>query len=357
MARDESERVEFRCDECGAGLTWDPGGAALRCEHCGTRREVPRSDETITERDLAQAGDAERGLGLELRVARCKNCGARVTYEGATTSELCVYCGEAVVLAQEANRNAIRPESLIPLDVGRGRVAERFRAWTHRLWLRPSALRKAELVDAVGVYVPFWTFDAEVESEWSATAGRSRGGGAMRLGRPATLRARTVRDVRWSPAAGKREDRVDDLLVNGSKGLRDDLVARLGGFGTHELVPYRPDYLAGWRAEEYQVDLAEAWERGKRRIEEHQRHRCAADVPGDTHRDLFVRTAIRDVRWKHVLVPLWSVQYRFRGRVYTVLVNGQSGLVVGDAPYSPVKVALLAGALVLAAAALVAVSL
>ncbi len=347
----ESARVDFPCENCGAGMRWDPEGDTLHCEYCDHRAEVPRTTGSVSvERTLSEAGGAARGFGVELRVARCKSCGARVTYETGATSEVCVYCGSATVLAQEANRNAIRPESLVPLDIGRGRVDSHFEAWLKRLWLRPNDLVHSRVADAVGVYAPFWMFDAEVSSEWSADAGRHEHSGRVgRHGRRATR-------VRWFPASGRRDDIYDDYPICASKGLREDLVRRLGGFDAQGLVPYEPKYLAGWRAEEYQIDLEEGWARGQRAIEQLQTSRCAGDVPGDTHRNLRVHNTIQGVRWKHVLLPVWSVQYRFRGKVYTVLVNGQTGLVVGDAPYSPIKVTLFVLLLVAIAVALLAVS-
>jgi hypothetical protein len=106
-------------------------------------------------------------------------------------------------------------------------------------------------------------------------------------------------------------------------------------------VPYRPEYLAGWRAEEYTVDLDDGWVEGRERIVAEQHARCGSDAPGDTHRNLRVRNDIGGVRWKHVLLPIWSLQYRFGGKVYTVLIHGQTGRVVGNASLSRVKIVLL----------------
>ncbi|MEM8710331.1 MAG: zinc ribbon domain-containing protein, partial [Planctomycetota bacterium] len=92
------------------------------------------------------------------------------------------------------------------------------------------------------------------------------------------------------------------------------------------------------------------------RIEQSQRRRCAGDVPGDTHRALKVRNEISDVRWKHVLLPMWSVTYQFRGKPYAVLVHGQSGRIVGHAPYSWVKILLAVLAVAVAVAIAAAVS-
>jgi hypothetical protein len=278
-----------------------------------------------------------------------------VTFEGQGTAERCVFCGSPSVLDQEANRNALRPESLVPLDVGRAQVEASFRRWLGSLWFRPSALKRANVASAVGVYVPFWTFDARVRSDWSADSGTYYyvpvSYVAMENGKPVT-RTRMERRTRWRPAWGERQDTYDDELVLAAAGQPADLVRALGDFDLGGLVPYRPHYLAGWRAEEYSIDLDDGWSEAERRIVARQEERCAADVPGDTHRNLRVRNRIRDVRWKHLLLPIWSLQYRFRGEVYTVLVHGQTGRVVGRAPYSWAKIALLVlGILALGAAA------
>jgi len=350
-----SRKVDFPCSNCGAKMTWDPEADSLACEYCGARLQVPRGEGTIVERGLEEAGAAARGLGVELRAARCGNCGASVCYSASSTAELCVYCGSSNVLAQEANRNALRPESLVPLDLSKKEVEARFRKWLQSLWFRPGSLKHVQTHDAVGIYVPFWTFDCHVRSDWSADAGHYyyvtvprmvRVGGRMRM--------RMVRErrIRWVPAWGTRADTYDDELVCASR-LAPELMRKLGGFETRALVPYKPDYLAGWRAEEYQLDLEQGWGRAQEAVVRRQESRCAGDVPGDTHRNLRVRNAISGVRWKHVLLPVWSLQYRHRGATFTVLVNGQTGCVAGKAPYSFAKIALFVALVALGVLAVV----
>jgi len=343
-ALQESARLDFPCENCGAETRWDPDADALSCAYCGHSKAVPRGEGTIVERSLEDAGDAARGLGLDVRVADCGTCNARVSFDDTSTVGACVYCGSTNVLEQEANRNALRPESLVPLDVGRDAVEKHFRKWTRGLWFRPNAIKNVKRFDAVGVYVPFWTFDARVFSEWSADAGYyywetqtywTTVNGKRRM------RTRQVRKTRWVPAWGERRDSYDDVLVLASAAQPAALVAELGDFDTGALVPYRPEYLAGWRCEEYRVDLEAGWTRGVELIEASQRARCAGDVPGDTHRSLRVRNRIEDPRWKHVLLPIWSLTYRHGGKPYSVLVHGQTGKVVGKAPISWVKIALL----------------
>lgn len=354
-ARSSGARVDLDCDACGAPLRWAPEARALACDHCGARREVLARDALVVERPLERAAveAAATGYGLELRVVACETCGARTALEGRAVADRCPFCGSARVLDQGALRNRIRPESLYPLEVSRERVDEAFRKWVTSRWFRPNALAKQRDFAAVGVYVPAWTFDAAAHSRWTAQSGTYYWDTELVTvivdGKPRQER-RQVRKVRWTPAAGERRDTFDDELVLASKGVDAALAAKLGRFEGRGLVPYRPEYLAGWRAEEYQVDLEEGWKIARDAMEGAQRARCAGDVPGDTHRALRVETTLSDVRWKHVLLPLWSLTYEFRGRPYAVLVHGQSGRIVGRAPISWAKVLLL----VLAVAALVA---
>jgi hypothetical protein len=325
-------------------MVWNPDADAQVCDHCDYKRVVPNDFATIVERPLEDALSAARGFGTDARVAQCGSCGARVTFEGSETSTDCVFCGSATVLSQDERRNPLRPESLIPLDVGRDTVRQQFRKWTAGMWFRPNALKNVDQFQARGVYVPCWTFDAHVHSEWSAESGTYY---YVTIMVPISVNGRTtmvpqqVRHVRWSPANGDREDSFDDILVPASGYVRGDLLKRLGDFDNKALVPYRPEYLAGWHAEEYQIDLADGWKAAQSVIESQQSSRCAGDVPGDTHRDLRVANTIDGVRWKHILLPVWTLTYRCNGKPYTVLIHGQTGNVQGDAPISWVKVFFL----------------
>lgn len=347
----ESGSLDFRCGNCGAVMAWCPDADALACEFCGTRRAVEAAAAGIREYALEEAGSAAHGLGLEMRAARCQICGASVAFDDVAVSTSCVFCGSGRVLVEEARRNAIRPESLVPLDVGKADVEQAFRRWLRGLWFRPNALKQLKAFQAVGVYVPYWTYDCGVHSVWTAQAGYyywvTETYTTVENGKSVT-RTRQVRKVRWVPAAGERSDVFDDIHVLASKGIDEALAAKLGEFDRRGLVAYRPEFLAGWAAEEYQVPLADGWEVGQRKAAAVQEARCAGDVPGDTHRFLRVRNRFSDVRWKHVLFPMWSLTFEWKGERYPVLVHGQTGRVVGRAPWSWVKIALFA--LVLAAA-------
>lgn len=357
--------AEFPCSACGGRMEYDAAQSCLVCAFCGATRPVGEEDaeRTIAEYDLEHglAENAPRGYGVALRRVQCSQCGAVVSYGENETARSCDFCGSPQVAEQNAEQRPLRPESVVPFSVDRKAASAKFSEWIGALWFRPSNLKKlASIAEMTGMYVPYWTFDAAVRSNWTAYAGyyyyvTETYTTRDEKGRP-VQRQRQVQRVRWEPAWGSRSDHYDDVLVCGSRGLPLAMTQKLEPFDTQRLVPYDPGFLAGWRAEEYSVDLNAAWKRAVERMEESQRQRCSGDVPGDTQRDLHVENRFSEEKFKHVLLPIWISVYRYQGKPYQFLVNGQTGEVTGVAPWSVVKIALSCLALVALALVIFALS-
>ena len=341
----EVDSLELPCSQCGAEMVFDAAAAAMRCAHCAHTQPLQGEDAfaAVVERDLEQglALGVERGLGLEVRSTRCKECGATVSFGATETAKACEFCGSSQVMEQEGNRKLLRPESLVPFGVEEAQARAKFATWLKGLWFRPNDLSSSARADAlVGVYVPYWTFDARVRSSWTAQSGTYYYVTKSYTDAQGNRKTRRVRKTRWRWTSGKRRDSFDDVLVCASRGLPRKLADKLSSFDTDALVAYRPQYLAGWRAEEYAVELNDGWTRAVQHMEARQRSRCSSDVPGDTQRFLKVQNAFSHETFKHVLLPIWISSYRYKDEPYRFLVNGQTGEVVGEAPWSWIKISL-----------------
>lgn len=336
-----SARDKYHCPACGAEATWSPPKQALICPFCGTESPAElqrRGDHTvIIEHDLAVAlrglPDAERGWQAEKTSVQCQSCRAISVFEATRIGQRCEFCGSAQLVPYEAVQDAFRPESLLPLKIGEGQARDLIRAWYHRQWLAPTALRTKALTDtAKGVYLPYWTFDARADAQWTADAGTYY---TARVGR------RRVRRIRWQPAAGALSHVFDDELVCASTDVGAPLLREVEPFPATDLIPYDPGYLAGWTVERYQIDLVRAAARSREQMDAALRQLCARQVPGDTYRNLVVRASYSDQRFKHILAPVWLLIYTFRGQSYHVVVNGATGRIAGERPWSWVKILLL----------------
>ena len=339
---------QFRCPGCGADMRFDPDAGAMACDYCGERVafEESESSKQVVEYDLEHglAASSERGFGAQVRRSSCQECGASVCFGEQVTATLCDFCGSNQVLQVEELRNVIRPESLVPFQIDKDKAGQAFKEWISGLWFRPNDLKhRAEVAEIGGVYVPYWTFDSSVASNWTAQAGYyyyvDETYTTTENGETVT-KTRSVRKTRWEHAWGSRNDAFDDVLVCASGGLPIELARKLETFNTAALVPYSTDYLAGFKAEEYVVELNEGWHDAVDQMSVVQRSRCGGDVPGDTHRFLNVRNSFSDQTFKHVLLPIWIASYRYGEDVHRFLVNGQTGEVTGTAPWSWIKITL-----------------
>jgi hypothetical protein len=107
------------------------------------------------------------------------------------------------------------------------------------------------------------------------------------------------------------------------------------------LVPYQPEFVSGFRAEAYQVGLRDGFPVAKETIDANIHSLVRRDIGGDTQRVHQVSTRYSDVKFKHVLLPVWMSAYRFNNKTYRFLVNGQTGEVAGESPLSWQKVTWL----------------
>jgi hypothetical protein len=63
------------------------------------------------------------------------------------------------------------------------------------------------------------------------------------------------------------------------------------------------------------------------------------DIGGDEQRISDIDTSWTDETFKHILLPVWMAAYKYNGKSYRFVVNGQTGEVQGERPWSIWKIA------------------
>ncbi|MGI6344545.1 MAG: hypothetical protein ACOX18_05710 [Bacillota bacterium] len=338
----------FPCPQCGANLTFDPDAQSLHCAYCGYQLEIEGEMSEAREYDLAEAEAlASQNWGQDTEVVQCSNCGAQVVLEANQTAQRCSFCGSAHVVRQD-QLPGIKPESLIPFQVSTATARQAFSKWIGSHFFAPSDLKSSHQAGTLsGVYIPFWTYDAETYSLYQAQKGTyywvTQQVTVRRNGRNVT-EMRRVRRTRWRHVSGTYAESFDDELVHASTRLDSVLADKVGRYDLSELREYRPEYLSGFVAEKYSIDVQEGWERARQAIREKIRQGIIRQINGDEVRALQFTTSHDQVKFKHVLLPLWISAYTYRGKSYQLLINGQTGEVRGEAPVSAWKVGLTVAA-------------
>jgi hypothetical protein len=335
------------CPACGAQAEWNPGKQKLVCPFCGTESPYQiTSTGQIEELDLVRAlremPEDLRGWQTEVRTVQCRSCKAVSVFDPKRVGQRCEFCGSPEIVDYQEIKSPIRPQSLLPFKVAETAVREQIRRWYKSKWLAPGKLKSRALVDTVrGVYVPYWTFDAQVVCPWEADAGHYYYTTETYRDAKGNTQTRQVRHVRWESASGVVEHFFDDEPIPGTQGLSHALLKEVEPFPTNELVAYDTSYLSGFVVEHYQVVLLDAAKASEESMRQKLEEMCAAQVPGDTHRNLVIHPTFSARTFKHILVPLWLLTYTFGAKVFHVLVNGATGRMAGEYPKSFWKVFFL----------------
>jgi len=339
------EEHRFPCDQCGADLRFDPAEGKLICDHCGNEQPIEglgRITHAIRELDFRAALEAQLPEAEieETRVLQCPNCGAQVEFDADTHAAECPFCATPVVTDTGTHRH-IKPKAVLPFALDERTAKQAMNDWLGRLWFAPNGLqdyaRKGRKMQ--GIYVPYWTFDADTK-----TAYRGERGTVYYVTKTVTRDGKRVQvreqRIRWRPKSGRVARFFDDVLVLAARSLPKRFTDALEPWDLAALEPYAPEYLAGFRAEGYTVELTDGFTEARAHMDRVIERDVKFDIGGDRQRIHLLDTTVSDVTFKHILLPVWLAAYKYRGKTYRFVVNGRTGKVQGERPWSAWKIAI-----------------
>jgi DNA-directed RNA polymerase subunit RPC12/RpoP len=357
---DATAQKKYSCPACGAEAQWNPAKQALVCPFCGAVSPAQselnaKGEQVIVEHDLVAAlrgiPDEDRGWQAKKVSVKCQSCQAISVFDPERVGQRCDFCGSTALVPYEELKEAFRPESLLPMKVSETQVRESIRRWYGTRWFAPNKLKSGAMTDQVkGLYIPYWTFDAQVSAQWTAESGYYYYETETFRNAEGKTETRQVQKIRWEPSSGALDHFFDDELVPASRGVKAEMLRQIEPFPTTtDLLPYSAGYLSGWVVERYQIDLVAAAQEARAEMDAELERLCAARVPGDTHRNLQVQADYSGQTFKHILTPIWLLTYNFGARHFQLVVNGYTGTIAGSYPKSWIKITLaVLGALALA---------
>ncbi len=342
---------QFSCPSCGSNMLFNPESQSLECSYCGNKTALKFAEEKITEYDFSEASDhPANSWGEEKAVVKCQNCGFEIVLGKHQTAQYCSFCGSSYILNTKESVG-IAPESLVPFKITKDKAFDYFSLWLKKRLFAPNDLKNEfKKQRLTGVYIPFWTYDANTYSTYTAEAGtyyyvrvsyRTRENGKM------VTKYRQERRIRWCFVEGNYTRSFDDILIHASRQVDSKLIKALEPYNLNELVKYNPQYLSGFCAEKYSIDLNEGFKLATEKIDSAIYGGIEGKINADTLRNLQVNIRYKNIKYKHLLLPVWMSAYTYKKKTYQYLVNGQTGEVQGQAPLSVIKVSILVVVIIL----------
>lgn len=365
---DEGQGRIFPCQECGADLTFNIGVQSLKCPYCGHVQQLQFAPgAVVAEQDFAAMLERVRSLrkqrqaagdkpvaATETKEIRCGSCGAHVTFTGTLTSTECAYCGSPIQREHVHDASDRVPvDGVLPFLIERRQAEKNLKEWVQSRWFAPNEFRQRGVQGKFnGVYLPYWTYDSLT---WNHFTGE-RGEHDYVTVRDDKGNEQRIRHTNWYPASGTFERFFDDLLVVASKGLPSGVIQSLEPWPLNRVLPFEQQFLAGFLAKTYDVELDAGFQEAKSRMEAAIRSEVHQRIGGDEQRIHSITTRHNAITFKHLLLPVWMLAYRYHDKAYQVVVNAGTGEVQGERPYSWVKILLAVLAVAAAAATIAAIA-
>jgi hypothetical protein len=284
---------------------------------------------------------AAQGWGVERKEICCQNCGAAASLPADSLTFTCAFCGSNKVVQRQAPQDVLRPRFVAPFEIETRSCAEIAAKWLGSSWVVPADLRQASrLGNFTGIYLPYWTFDAETRASWKAEVGHTR---TERYYQNGEWKERTVIDWRWE--SGKVRQTIDDLLVPGTQRVSLNLLGQIEPFDLNALAPYSPEYLAGFQAQAYDIPLETAWDAGRQRMRDQTRQTCQSQASTSRIRNFSMDLDFANEGWRYILLPVYLAAYTYGRETYQAMINGQTGAIAGQRPVDWNKLWLVIAAL------------
>jgi len=337
----------FSCKKCGADLEYNPELLSLECPFCGVINKIEKGKKKIKEKDyeefLEELEDKEPVI--EKKTSGCSSCGSVFSVEPDTISTECPYCATPVVLHDKISK-FIKPAGIHPFRITSENAREKFSKWIKKRWFLPNEMKGLEFPEKklTGIYLPYWTYDANSISYYSGERGieksTTKSYTVFENGENVT-KTKEVKYTDWEDTSGVIFNPFNDVLIAAGKTIPERFNNLIKPWKLKDLSPFKEEYLSGFRAEKYSIGVKEGFKIAKETMDAEIRELVKTDIGGDEQKIHNVKTRFDKISFKHILLPLWMSSFRYKNKVYRFVVNGVTGELQGNRPWSWKKIMLL----------------
>lgn len=306
----------YRCPGCAGALIYNPEKKGMTCKYCDQIFDVSKLKEE-------KEKDSARRDSFDVNIFSCTSCGAELMVNETEASTFCAYCGQPTVIFSRVS-NELRPDLCIPFSVTGEEAVEFIQKKFNNGLFIPSKLRNVKLDNLRGIYVPFWLNDVKIHEMANVTATTGHG-----------------KDEKSYSFFRDAETTYSKITTDASQQLSDELTLRLEPYDFKALKTFRPKYLSGFYADCFDLTEASAKETALRRANEFIEADILQSVGGYERKEITGKAYRSEIlKTSYALLPAWFMTFKYHRKIYTILVNGQTGKVVGNIPMNKQKIIL-----------------
>ncbi len=333
--------LEYKCPCCDAGLVFDQERQKMHCQYCDNtfdldtvkayHQQKGKADTTSLSWDYATTDTMNQEEEEALQCFICQSCSGQLLTDHQTLATFCPYCGNPAVLPARAS-GILKPDGVIPFKLGKEQAMAAFKKLCKGKPLLPSLFKSQHQIEKItGIYVPFWLFDCDSELDGSYKATR--------------VHTWSDRDYVYTKTDHYMLTRHSNaafggIPMDGSSKIDDAFMESIEPFDYSQIQPFETAFLSGFLADKFDVAADAGEDRIRQRVDRSMNELLQPSFLGyasvvPTARQLDVRNS----KARYILLPVWFLNTRYKNKVYTFAMNGQTGKMTGSFPICPKRTA------------------
>ena len=303
--------MKIKCPGCSAALIFDASSGMMECKYCGCMFNI----EEVAEQEVKQAEkEIAQEETMECHIYSCTECGAELVVNGVEAATFCAYCGQPTIVFRRVSQE-MKPKWIIPFKVQKGEAIEAIRARFRKGLFVPKEVKEFEIDRVSGVYIPYWIFDTYYHD--------------TQLIQGTVKHGKFTKKMYFEREA---DCEFTKITLDASSKLNDESSQRLEPFDTDELCPFEVVYMSGYYADRFDQKGKVIREKVQERTQDYFDGQMLASVNAYDCSIVDSNPKFEVKKEEYALFPAWFLSFRYKDKPYTMLVNGQTGKVVGTPP-------------------------
>lgn len=299
----------YKCKNCSGNMVFKPEIQKMYCPYCDSE-------------------DSEEAIVNE-NTHICNMCGAEIVIGPYESAGKCPSCSQYLIF-DERIKGQYQPDTIQPFVVGKDMAKVHIRnAYGEHSYMPDNFLEEVSLQKIEGIYVPFWLYDFYGNCDYDGEGTKVR-----------TSRRGNIETIERSHYHVRRNFDVSYTRMpqDASIEMPDDVMDFMEPYDYSTLKCFDAKYMSGFLAEIYNHEASLYEPRAKQKAQTASQELLQASISGYTGNIVMKnQISIEQKNCEYALLPVWRYFYEYRGKVYPVYINGQTGKVVGETPVSKIK--------------------
>ena len=322
----------YKCPGCGAPITFDGAAGMMVCEYCETQIDVSAMDRIndMYSENVVDETPVEKEY-CSFDGYKCESCGAEIVTDETTSATFCSFCGSPAMIKGRLS-GALKPQKVIPFKIQKDAAVAAYKKWAGKGLVTPSGFRKQSTIEKItGIYVPFWLYDYGADAHVNAKATKRR----------RDRRGDTIYEHTDHFNVGRHvQAEFDRIPADASEKMDDKTMDLLEPYNYSELTDFQMPYLSGFQSEKFTYDANQLASRAESRVRQYIVDEARGTMTGYSSVNIIMANVkLNRHNAAYTLMPVWILNYKYKGKMHTFAMNGQTGKVVGKLPKSFAKIA------------------